>query len=418
MLLTPLPGQGCILAMNRSDYYRGKPQPRPLSATSGRTPETKRKAGIGSHSYNGPMKKDQLLANRNFQFWALQLSGWVSWGVSFYIGALYWDAPDLYSRYVPIITTIGLLITLGLRYIYKASWDRSPLQRLIVLIGSSWMAAVIWMTFRSNIFRAMFDKEEKHAEGFWSSLYSHLEGVSSAWLVMLCWTGLYFGIKYYQLLQVERERGLKTQSMAHQAQLKMLRYQLNPHFLFNTLNAISTLILDRDNELANTMVTRLSRFLRYSLDNDPMQKINLSQELEALQLYLDIEKVRFDERLQLEFNIEAEAKQALIPSLLLQPLVENSIKYAIARTVHGGTISVGARVFGGELLLEVVDDGPGAELTAGNNEGNGVGLLNTRERLRELYGNNQSFRLSRTVPHGLTVNIRIPLEIEDAENQQ
>ena len=101
------------------------------------------------------------------------------------------------------------------------------------------------------------------------------DGAISAWWVMLVWSGLYFGIKYYMLLQEERQRNLKVMSMAHEAQLKMLRYQLNPHFLFNTLNAISTLILDKDTELANTMVTRLSRFLRYSLDNDPMQKVTV-----------------------------------------------------------------------------------------------------------------------------------------------
>jgi two-component system LytT family sensor kinase len=386
------------------------------SATSGMHRAVKRNAVCCRASYNGPMKKDELLANRNVQFWCLQIAGWTGWGVSLYVGALFWDVPDLYARYVPIVTIIGLVLSLGLRHIYKETWDRPPLQRFVILIGSSWLAAAIWMTCRSNIFMAMFDKPDKHEGDFWSTLYRHIDGVSTAWLVMLCWTGLYFGIKYYQLLQVERERGLKNQAMAHEAQLKMLRYQLNPHFLFNTLNAISTLILDKDNQLANTMVTHLSRFLRYSLDNDPMQKISLAQELQALQLYLDIEKVRFDERLKMEFNVERAAEQAMIPSLLLQPLVENAIKYAIAQAVHGGTISVNARVFAGELLLEVVDDGPGTELTIDYaSGGNGVGLANTRERLRELYGDNQSFRLGRTDPHGLTVSIRIPLEIEDAD---
>ncbi len=191
----------------------------------------------------------------------------------------------------------------------------------------------------------------------------------------------------------------------------MLRYQLNPHFLFNTLNAISTLVLERDTELANRMVTRLSKFLRFSLDNDPMQKITLDEELEAIGLYLGIEKVRFEERLRLEEDIEPEARQALIPSLLLQPLVENAVKYGIARSEEGGTLRIAARVFAGDLLLELSDDGPGVELVDGQLPGaDGVGLRNTRERLRELYGARQSVRLSRTVPHGLTVSIRIPFE--------
>ena len=361
------------------------------------------------------MTKDELLGNKSFQFWSLQLAGWAGWGATHYIGGLYWSEKEKYALYNLIISILGVVLTLGLRWIYKASWDYPPLRRTLILLGSSWLAAAAWVACRSNLFGMMFEKEDKHVDGVLSLLYSHIEGVSSAWAVMLCWSGLYFGIKYYQLLQVERERGLKTQSMAHEAQLKMLRYQLNPHFLFNTLNAISTLILDEDKQLANTMVTRLSRFLRYSLDNNPMQKINLTQELEAMQLYLDIEKVRFDDRLKLEFTIEQAAEKALIPSLLLQPLVENSVKYAIAQTVHGGTISIAARVFAGELLLEVIDDGPGTELTS---NGNGVGLVNTRERLRELYGDNQSFRLSRTDPHGLTISIRIPMEIQDADKPQ
>ena len=379
----------------------------------------KRSALFAQIRIMGVMKKDKLLSNRNFQFWALQLTGWTGWGVSFYLGALFWHPPERYALYIPIVSAVGLIISLGLRYIYKASWEQTPARRFMVLLGSSWVAAAIWMTCRSNLYGIMIGSEKKYSEGFWGALYSQIAGISTAWLVMLCWTGLYFGIKYYQLLQVERERGLKTQSMAHEAQLKMLRYQLNPHFLFNTLNAISTLILDKDNELANTMVTRLSRFLHYSLDNDPMQKISLAQELEALKMYLDIEKVRFDERLQLELDIEDAAKPALIPSLILQPLVENSIKYAIAQTINGGTISVGARVFAGELLIELADDGPSTELTIDYKEGgNGVGLANTRERLRELYGDNQSFKISRTNPHGLTINIRIPMEIEDADKSQ
>jgi len=133
----------------------------------------------------------------------------------------------------------------------------------------------------------------------------------------------------------------------------MLHCQLNPHFLFNTLNAISTLIHDRDTQLANTMVTRLSRFLRYSLDKDTMLKVTVAEEVEALKLYLDIEKVRFDDRLQLHFDIEPDARTALMPSLLLQPLVENSIKHAVSRAINGGSISI-AECANGQEALRVI----------------------------------------------------------------
>jgi LytS/YehU family sensor histidine kinase len=157
------------------------------------------------------------------------------------------------------------------------------------------------------------------------------------------------------------------------------------------------------------MVTKLSSFLRYSLDNDPMQRITLQQELKALQLYLDIEKVRFEDRLSLNLDIEEKANDALIPSLLLQPLIENAIKYGIARAEGGGHLGISARVFAGELLMELSDDGPGCELVDGHiPDSKGVGLSNTRERLATIYGPEHSIKLSHTDPHGLTINIRIP----------
>lgn len=361
------------------------------------------------------MNIDQFFQNRRNLFWTLQLFGWSAWGLNFFLLAIVWGDTDSYVQYAPPAAAMGLLISLVLRQVYLYSWDYSPRQRVAIAFFGSIVAGVIWRQGRESAFGHLLKLEEKYPmeHAGLDLFFKNLPAYAEAATVMLCWTGLYFGIKYYQLLQEERQRGLKAETMAHEAQLKMLRYQLNPHFLFNTLNAISTLVLDKENTLANTMVTRLSHFLRYSLDNDPMQKVTLSQEIEALKLYLEIEKVRFDERLRLAFEIEDKAQKALIPSLLLQPLVENSIKYAIAHSVNGGAIRIAARVFAGELLMEVCDDGPGMDPTVRNSNGRkGVGIENTRERLSELYGKNQSFALSKTEPHGLTINIRIPLETE------
>jgi signal transduction histidine kinase len=361
------------------------------------------------------MKLENLLRDKTYLFWMLQFVGWGGWGLSFYLGVLVWgEPPEYYHLYIPAICVIGMLLTLGLRALYRYMWDMPGPRRIVAILLASYAAAALWMAFRTNIFTNFIEQDPEKLEKA-RSLVAHFDGTMSAFWVMLVWSGLYFGIKYYMLLQEERERGLKTMAMAHEAQLKMLRYQLNPHFLFNTLNAISTLILDQDNKLANTMVTRLSHFLRHTLDNDPMQKVTVEEEMEALRLYLDIEKVRFDERLQLHFDIEEAARKALMPSLLLQPLVENAIKYAIGQSVNGGSIGISARVFGADLLLAVADDGPGLDLRNGRlPKGGGVGLANCRERLKELYGTNQAFRLSATEPHGLTINIRIPLEYEDS----
>ncbi|MFK8022157.1 MAG: sensor histidine kinase [Pseudomonadales bacterium] len=358
------------------------------------------------------MTENSLFSNKTYQFWSLQLGGWLGWGLSFYIGTIFWGKSADYELYLPIVTLIGMLLSLVLRALYRHIWDKPAwLIGATVLFGSYLMAA-LWWGARSTIFFTIVAPEKAPEINVISDLYSYVDGITTAYFVLLSWSALYFGIKYAQLLQEERERGLKVSAMAHEAQLKMLRYQLNPHFLFNTLNAISTLILDKDNELANTMVTRLSHFLRYSLDNDPMQKISLADEMEALKLYLSIEKVRFEERLKLEIDLDEPSGRALIPSLLLQPIVENSIKYAIADSVDGGTIRIAGRVFAGDLLLELSDDGPGVDLQNERLQGGaGVGLVNTRERLEELYGSAQSFRLETTDPHGLTVHIRLPYEL-------
>jgi hypothetical protein len=369
-----------------------------------------------------------LLNDRQRLFWWLQLGGWAAWGsIGKYLRTrlvLEETTPD-YALYVAVITVIAIVISLGLRYLFRYLWDRKIWVQILGFLAGSAAAGYLWMSSRSFIYYNWIEKHkdldawlEKMGEA--AEIYekvSYTESFVSGWTVMLAWSSLYFAIKYYQVFQDVRQSALKSAAMAHEAQLKMLRYQLNPHFLFNTLNAISTLILERQIDPANRMVTKLASFLRYSLDNDPMQKITLKQELGALQLYLDIEKVRFEDRLNLRLDIEDEARSALIPSLLLQPLVENAIKYGIARSDDGGNLLIAAKVFAGDLLLEVCDDGPGVELVDGQiPDATGVGLRNTRERLVELYGSKHSFRLKKTDPHGLTINIRIPYETHASDD--
>ncbi len=358
-----------------------------------------------------------LMKDKRHLFWALQFAGWSGWAMSFYLGVVVWgDVPPNYNWYPPMIATIGMLLTLPLRALYRYMWDMALPRRILAIAAGSYAAGLVWMSIRGVIFYNMFPSERKaeDMQGL-EIVFSHFQGAVSAFWVMLVWSALYFGIKNYMAVQEEKQRSLKALSMAHEAQLKMLRYQLNPHFLFNTLNAISTLVLDHNNQLANVMVTRLSRFLRHTLDNDPMEKVTVAEEVEALRLYLDIEKVRFDERLQLHFHIDDSVTEALVPSLLLQPLVENAIKYAISRAIKGGSITITAAPRDAATLqLQVIDDGPGMELDNGvSGKGGCVGLANCRDRLEVLYDNRQSFELSSTDPHGLTITICIPLETAD-----
>ncbi len=351
---------------------------------------------------------------KHLQFWLLHTLGWIGFAVVHYLGSLVQEMRDAYLWVVMLDAFVGWLLTIPLRYVYQRAWHWHPLKMIITVLILATLVAVIWTIFKNHSYW------EIYRHGFtpksWSWMQIYLRHAPVSFYVILSWSGLYFGIKYYQTLQREKQKLLTATNRAHEAQLKMLRYQLNPHFLFNTLNAIATLVLTRENDTAEKMVTRLSDFLRYSLYKDPIKKVPLQQEISAARLYLEIEKVRFSERLKVSFEVGDDACQALVPSLILQPLIENAIKYAVANRVEGGTIAISAKKFGHDLLLEVADDGPGVPLDRGlpKSEHSGVGLVNTRERLAALYDHNFSLVLTHNEPQGLRVNIRIPYELETA----
>lgn len=204
----------------------------------------------------------------------------------------------------------------------------------------------------------------------------------------------------------------RAQALAYDAQLRMLHYQINPHFLFNTLNAISTLVLEKRNEQAENMILRLAGFLRYSLDRQPTELADLSAELEAQRKYLEIERTRFDEKLKVNFNIEPGLEKARLPSLILQPILENAIKYAISPRVEGGSIDLAARRDGDTLRITVEDDGPGMPPEGDPRRRRGVGLSNARERLELIYGQRAGLIARNREPNGCRVEIWLPLEEE------
>lgn len=353
-----------------------------------------------------------LFENRERLFWTLHTGGWVGFAIVYYIGSFLHDVRSIWFFVIVLNAYSGWLLTIPLRYIYRWARQQSFWKMAIIVAASAYAVALMWAVVKNvnswEIYKHGYRPEE------W---YMYFTNTINSLIMVVCWSGLYFGIKNFQMLQKEKQNALKASTMAHQAHLKMLRYQLNPHFLFNTLNAISTLILMKENKTADAMVSRLSDFLRYSLDKDPIKKVPLKQEIQALDLYLQIEKVRFDERLTVEWDIESSVNHALVPSLILQPLIENAIKYAISKLEKGGCIRVVAKSFGRDLLLEVSDNGPGADIVDGQlNRCHGVGLPNIRERLQSLYYNDFSFVISHNQPTGIKVSIRIPFEEGDDDN--
>lgn len=349
----------------------------------------------------------KLFEDRERFFWILHSGGWFGFALVYYLGSFLNDMRSVWLFVILLNAYAGWIITIPLRYIYRRIWNLDPWKMVMGILGSSYVAALLWSVIKNLNYWEIY-KHGFRPDNLLHYFSNSLNSVS----VILCWSGLYFGIKYYQMLQQEKQNALTSSTMAHQAHLKMLRYQLNPHFLFNTLNAISTLILMKENETANGMISRLSDFLRYSLDKDPIKKVPLEQEVQAIDLYLDIEKVRFDERLSVKWGIAEATLSALVPSLILQPLIENAIKYAISRMESGGMICVTANHFGQDLMIEVADNGPGADIKQGKlSRENGVGLPNIRERLQSLYEDNFSFVISHNEPTGVKVNIRIPYEV-------
>ncbi|MBV8496769.1 MAG: histidine kinase [Gammaproteobacteria bacterium] len=347
---------------------------------------------------------EQLRSNRNALFWSLHTAGWAAYGLTQYLGALWYENHAAWSRVVVVSALAGFLLSAPMRYIYRRLWQRG-LSTSIVGALLTCYATALALRFVINLSYKTF------IDPFWQpqTSFELFGGTLSTTYLLVCWSVLYFGIRFYESQRQQEEAMLKAVALAQQAQLKMLRYQLNPHFMFNTLNAISTLILDNQNRKANHAVTRLAEFLRYTLDQDPMKKVTLRQEIEALELYLGTERLRFGERLRLEYAVETPALEALVPSLLLQPLLENSLKYAVSAREQGGMVRIEGRTREGLLKLSVIDDGPGLKEGMAGGERRGVGLRNTRERLTVLYGDNCRFTVLNSKP-GLRVEMALPLE--------
>ena len=218
------------------------------------------------------------------------------------------------------------------------------------------------------------------------------------WLILFAW----YAFDYYAKFRDRELRAAQLETQLSRAQLQALKMQLNPHFLFNTLNSISSLMYT-DVETADAMLARLSEFLRLTLDGELDQEITLAQELEFVRRYLEIEQIRFEDRLRVQLDIAAGAEEATVPSLALQPLIENAIHHGIAPRPAGGSIAIKARRENGHLHISIADDGIGI-----SSRRERVGLANTRARLEQLYGKAQQLTISDSPGGGCMVDIVIP----------
>ena len=355
--------------------------------------------------------------NRNYRFWFCQLVGWGGYSLVTFLSITLIDDNVSWPHiaHISLSAVLGVVTSWPLRPLYRQTFDLPVSRRIVIATVAVVIFSGVWTVLRVLVFAWILGETAIWDEfNYWyfGSLF-----------VFLTWTVLYYGIKYYELLTLEHQKlleesaskneekikRLQAEASTREAQLQMLRYQLNPHFLFNTFNAISSLVQLQENKKAQEMIQLLSEFLRHSLEQEGVENVSLEQELESLMLYLKIEKTRFEDRLTLEFDIDPRARQALVPSMILQPIIENSMKYAIADNEDGGTVRVSASVLEDDLLLEVSDTGPGM-IAAQSRPGRGIGLSNTLERLETIYASKYEFEFSEEAAPGLTVRLRFPFE--------
>ncbi|MFT7560755.1 MAG: two-component system LytT family sensor kinase [Flavobacteriales bacterium] len=343
------------------------------------------------------------------KFWHFQIMGWMAYPFAIYILFTPKDGEvTFYSGivYYSIEMFLGFLLTLVLRQIHKYYWNKPVWVSLLVGFFSVVLVAEIWTAVKLLAFFEIFPNQIE--TGFWET---NRAWFSNSLTIVAAWSAIYYSLKYRSSL-VKREKALLVALAAEkEAQLLMLRYQLNPHFLFNTLANVCALISDDNSKKASEITQKLSGFLRYTLDKDPSKTNDLRAELSVLNLYLDIEKIRYSKRLNCLFSISEDTLDFQIPSMLLQPIVENSIKHAIAPSTSDGHIVIESAIVNDALIISVSDDGPGMNVTSCSNKKQvGIGMKNTRERLEGFYGLNHSLEYINIESGGLEVRISIHIE--------
>lgn len=348
----------------------------------------------------------------NKQFWTLQIGAWLGYCVVVFLAIIHPQFEQAGFNFkgqiinLAIETLSGFILSTIQWFILR---NIVHLRLRLTLIVSFASAAILGCVF--NIIKLASYKSIIHDQ-IW---YEHIDMLEfGGWLLfsiatLYVFNAIYFIMLYNNRLQKEHEMLLRAQTSAKEAQLEMLRYQLNPHFMFNTLNAISTLIYKNENDKANEMLDKLCSFFRHSLVAKSDQTSTLKEEIALLEVYVSIEKVRFEQRLNVTFDIEKMIYEAKVPNLFLQPIVENAIKYGIEARKSPGSIIITGKHMNGKLILDVLDDGP--EVNAETPKGFGIGLKNTQERLNTLFNTQCLVKLEKSATTGTRVTLEMPFVI-------
>jgi len=345
------------------------------------------------------MSRKNILNLRSF--WQVQIIGWCC----FYLFDLLESIHNFLTKRVYIDEE-----TVPIVFMFLGSFALRPFCRWLLRQSQSWIAFELKAAAGAMVTAIPV----ACAAGLLLENFYHVpwHAVVAVWawsfFILFMWCSLYFSIKQWQQSSMEKERLLRAESEVREARLLALRYQLNPHFLFNSLNAVSTLVLDGNAPAATRMLAQIGDLLRTSLDSEVTAEVTLSQELAFTEGYLAIEQTRLGERLRIDMAIPFETRDALVPSMLLQPLIENAVRYGVAPLIEGGWIAIKSAVHADRLQIVIGNSGRRGEDQQKKN-GNGIGLGNTAERLRTLYGADFEFLLAWPESGGCEVVLDLPL---------
>jgi len=354
----------------------------------------------------------RAFSKQSKQFWVLQIAGWSGYSMVVFLAIIrpQFGQPEFnFSGQMTnlILETLSGFLLSYLQWSFIGKIVHLPLKKTIFLSFIS--ATTLGVLF--NIIKLSSYKVLVYGQR-WNEAWDMLE--FGGWLLfslttMFVWTSIFFIMLYNAKLQREHEMLLRAKTEAKDAQLQMLRYQLNPHFMFNTMNAISTLIYKHENDKANEVLDKLCEFFRYSLDQRDKSITTLQKEMELLELYLSIEKTRFGKKLVVKLEICESLMECKVPYMLLQPIVENAIKYSVEPRKNGGSVFIKAKRLDSRLILKIIDEGKISN--AENRNGFGIGISNTKAKLDAMFNGDYTVSIIED-DQGTTVSIDIPYELD------
>lgn len=348
-------------------------------------------------------------------WWSVQLLGWILYCVVSFLSLTLWYGSPQWLHVIQIFleAVLGAALTiplgLSLKYAARGTITRRVISHLLTVA----MIGFIWNVMRMYMFEALFPGSNIWLEfGGW---------YFASFLIFALWTALYYSVRAFSEIANEQGRALNeklrritAESLSRNAQLQMLRYQINPHFIFNTMNSINALVATDRSKEAREMIDQFSSFLRITLEGDKTLFVSLAEEIETLESYLSVEKMRFHERLQLSIDLPNDLYNIMVPSLILQPIVENAVRHGVEGQRAPCMISITIASHDDRLIISICNDGPRLKVDYNRKEGS-VGLQNVTSRLDTAYQGDYQFLLHQKNNDQVEARISLPLTIDPVE---